>query len=190
MDDKNQLQCYSIWSNFIYFISGIYSILISFRLRNLHKNDSLFFFLWGAIIISTGVISIIYHVNNPSWTYNPNTVDSKSYKDLLVADMSLSITSIFIGIFFLIYRFCQCYINKKIKILLYSSNLWFSLIFIILSTIFFFLSHNSFKECINCKQESDCFDENLDKYDVFHSNWHIFSGITSIFWLITLNETY
>jgi len=189
MDNKTQLQNYAIWSNFIYLVSGTYSIIISYRLQNLIKT-SIVFFLWGLLIMASGITSIFYHINNPSWTDNPKTLDSETYKNLLKADMSLSISSVCIGILFLIYRIRYCYCNKRINNILHNSNFWFALLFMVLSAVFFFLSNNSFKDSINCKDQTNCFDENLDDYDVFHSNWHIFSGITSIFWLITLNDTY
>lgn len=193
-EKKNQLQKYAIWSNFIYFVAGLYSFLVSFILsQKRYKYSSIIFLMWGFLIITNGIISIYYHFNNPSWTDKPETLNSNVYKDTMKADMGISISNFIIAIIFLIYRFKVCYCTcgtfSKIPIL-YDSNFLFSILFLALSGVFFFLSDHSFKDSIKCKNAEDCFEENLDRYDVFHSNWHTFSGITSIFWLITLKNSF
>lgn len=70
-----------------------------------------------------------------------------------------------------------------------SKDFYLSLLFIILSGVFFGLSSEHDHNAQGC-DKSACFDTQLDSYDIFHSNWHIFTSIGLIFWTNTMLFTY
>ena len=196
----NQVKLYPVWSNFIYFIAGIYSIVVGiYASCNKYKiyDKIIMFFLFGLILIATGTASIIYHLNTPSWTGDPETVETDKYKTTLKIDKGFAITSIIAALLLFSYRMTQIFLQ---------TNLWYVLIitldptfilavlFIILSIIFFVIAKDHNHDAINnCKEQNNkenCFSDSIDAYDIFHSNWHIFTSIAAIFWISFINSTY
>ena len=201
--DEEQLRLYTLWSNFIYFIVGLYSIIIAFLLYCKEKiiKDFFFFSLYGIIILCTGTFSVLYHLKNPSWTNDPETVHTEKYKHSLSLDVGFAYTTIALSFLFLLYRmYCVYSKEKSLKSLikfLEDPNAFFSLMFMILSGVFYFLGDYYFDEatgqCVKKTEEEKamaCFEDKISAYDVFHSNWHIFASITGIFWLNMLKNSY
>lgn len=188
MLSENQLKNYTMWSNFIYFIAGIFSALIGITsFRKIGRTDSMIFILFGIIIILTGAFSIHYHYNTPSWNDDPNIIKENRFKDSLNIDKGFSITSIVYAILFLFYRVALKGPNQ----IIIDPVLWLTLLFSILSIVFYCLSHSSFNHAVKeCNKDTQCFNEHIDEYDIFHSNWHIFTSITALFWITLLKHTY
>ncbi len=70
------------------------------------------------------------------------------------------------------------------------SSLYLAILFGIISIIFYVLAHEYNKNAIhNCKNDK-CFSQNLDAYDIFHSNWHLFTGFSIFFWIMLIKNTF
>lgn len=187
----NQLKLYPVWSNFIYFIAALYSIFISFRYK-LKRLDRVLFFIFGVIILLTGAFSIKYHLTTPSWTNNQHITDTERFKKWLTYDQSFAIIVVIYALLFLIYRIVIHYYNNNHKGLLplfYDSNFYLSILFIILSFVFYMIALGHHENATECNHVN-CFHTNLDSYDIFHSNWHIFTSIGLIFWISMLKTSY
>ncbi len=198
--DEEQLRLYTVWSNFIYFIVGLYSIIIAFLLycEKKEMKDFLFFSIYGIIIVCTGAFSVYYHHHTPSWTNDPETVQSEKYKHSLSLDVGFAYATIALSFVFLLYRmFCVRTKGISLRKFLEDPNAFFSLMFMILSAVFYFLGGYYFDkatgQCVKKEEEEKlmaCFENKISAYDVFHSNWHIFASITGIFWLNLLKNSY
>lgn len=195
--DEEQLSLYTVWSNFIYEIVGLYSIAIAFSFK---KFDFAIFFMFGVIVIITGIISIVYHLRSPSYTNEPNSVNNSTYQILMEVDKGFAITTGIYALLLFFYRIVYTF-EKSPDFFQYKlfkdPNFWFSLLFIILSGVFYFLGTHSYniatKQCIEEKQQDkimSCFTNHTNTYDIFHSNWHIFTSISGLFWLNMLRNSY
>lgn len=191
----NQVKLYPVWSNFIYFIAALYAIALA--LKQIKWLDRILFFVFGVLILITGVFSIVYHLHTPSWTNNQNITETKRFKKWLSFDQSFAIVVGVYAILFLLYRilYTHWYIhslrNFKTFPLWLNTNFYLSLLFILLSVIFYLMANAYNHDAVNCaKHNLNCFHNNLDAYDIFHSNWHIFTSILMIFWISLLKNTY
>ena len=194
-NDENQLRIYPVWSNFIYYIAGVYSLSIGIYYRK-NIERSLLFTIFGILLLLTGTFSILYHVNTPSWTGNPDSIDDPEFQRWLNVDSAFAVTTSVFAIFMLvvrIFRYHCVFIKSKKGIisypLFYEPNFWFAILFIILSIIFYYLAHGYNTQAISCKG-GRCFDTYIDSYDIFHSNWHIFTSTAGLFWITFLNHSY
>lgn len=208
MDEiENQVKLYPVWSNFIYFIAGMYSLFYTFVV---FKNDKynrkyeriVLFGIFGIILIFTGIFSIIYHLNTPSWKEDPTYIQESEFKKSLNVDSSFAITTTVWALFMFAYIIFTQYTKlgmKSLFIHLINPSFGLSILFIILSIIFYSIAHNYYTKSIECgdkntKKGKDyielCFSQNSDAYDIFHSNWHIFTSIAAIFWIDFLKESY
>lgn len=195
----DQLKIYPVWSNVIYFVAAFYAFFISLRSFSLKLKFALFL-LYAFIILFAGIFSIMYHVNTPSWTGNPDLVYTERFEKWLNLDQAFAILVVVYSALFFVYRIGVYYWNigigslrgkplcKKVPFL-FDPNFALSLLFIVLSVIFYGIAHNHFDKTSDCKKTA-CVHINLDSYDIFHSNWHIFTSIALIFWLTLLNNSY
>lgn len=206
---NDPLKLYPVWSNGLYFVSGIYSIILGifqdfFNRKCLYTSELKFstpntikkyftkynasFIFLGILIISAGLCSIFYHLHTPSW-YGfeiPRDDYEDEYKKLLVLDMTFAILSIAFATLFLIERGLHSRCFRKI---LKDPNFYLTFLCITLSLVFYFIAgnhNNSANECATKK----CFDKDIDVYDIFHSNWHIFAAFGSIFWINMLKNSF
>jgi len=148
--------------------------------------------------VCTGAFSVHYHHHTPSWTNDPETVHTEKYKHSLSLDVGFAYTTIALSFAFLLYRaFCVKFNGTSLLHFWEDPNTYFSLMFMILSGIFYFLGGYYFDEatgkCVKKTEEEKamaCFEDKISAYDVFHSNWHIFASITGIFWLNMLKNSY
>lgn len=184
MEDKNQLQLYTVWSNFIYFVVAIYSICIAISYLKTKKIPAYGFIIYGTISFFVGLFSILYHLQTISWT---GDMDSEKKEEHVIFHMVDKIFAIMMFII-MISVFFGLSIYKTLKESkfdgLLDPNFYFTIIFCTVSIIFYLtaLNHNS-HAVTECKNVKECIDVNLDGYDMLHSNWHLFTGVSSIFWL-------
>jgi hypothetical protein len=176
----DQLKIYPLWSNFIYFIAGIYALGIGIY------NKNILFVIYGILIILTGIFSIVYHMYTPSWTGNVEIINTNTFETYLKLDQSFALLIVIYSLLFFIYRLYVFNNNRK---LLFDFNFLLALLFIIFAFIFYGISHNHFTKTNDCVKQK-CINVNLDAYDIFHSNWHIFTSIALIFWINVLFNTY
>lgn len=201
MNDEDQLRIYPVWSNFIYFIAGLYSLILGFQLP-IVIDKSFLFLTFGLLLIFTGSFSIVYHMNTPSWTNNPKYINDEEFHKWLKVDSGFAITTVVFAIFMLLFRismFHPIYRKYKYTFIQYifcyplfrDPNFWLSLLFIILSVTFYYLAHGyNLQATTECKNKRKCFNTNIDSYDILHSNWHIFTSIAGLFWITTINHSY
>lgn len=187
----DQLKIYPIWSNFIYFVASIYSLIIAINAychipRYNMKLKSILFTLYSIIIMLTGIMSIVYHVNTPSWTNNPDIVETDKFKMLLKNDQIFAILLATVSLLFLIYRL---WVIKRVLPFVLDPSFSLAVLFFVLSGIFYGISDHHFKQTSDCPRQK-CVNVNLDAYDIFHSNWHIFTSIGIIFWITLINNSY
>ena len=178
---RDQARLYPMWSNFMYFIGSFYSFIITFC----HKNnyDKSVFIMFGILLLITGISSILYHKHTHSW--NEQLKPIKNYKLFLNLDMSFAILSGLYGIFVLLF---VMYIRvKTIYPLISNINFWFSLLFLFLGLAFYLIARDSLSHSLECKRIK-CFENRIEGYEIFHSNWHIFTSIGAIFWVIVINN--
>ncbi len=207
---NDPLKLYPVWSNGLYFVSGIYAIILGifqnffnkkfvytseFKFSSskniqkyFNKHNAAFIFL-GLLIIGAGISSIFYHLHTPSW-YGfdiPRDDYEDEYKKLLALDMTFAIASIVFASFFLVERgfHSRCFFKNVFK----DPNLYMTILCIALSITFFFIAGNHSHSASECNNKK-CFDKDIDVYDIFHSNWHIFAAFGSIFWINLLKNTY
>lgn len=186
------VNAYNLWSNFMYFIAGIYAILIA-SLIELPKFDRVLFIIVGIFIIINGVISCVYHVHTPSW--NNNNEDPHKYKLTNEIDMAISLTSLAIGTLFFIGRLYH--LGYKSKILLKDPVLYLVILFGIISLVFYLIAREKSNKAnhICHKEHKDedlkmCIKDNHEEYDIYHGNWHLFTGIFALFGITLLKNTY
>lgn len=196
----DQVKLYPVWSNFIYFITAIYAITlsyVSFCLK--YKLKFTLFAVYGIILILTGLFSILYHMNTPSWTGNPDTKNTEKYKKYLLLDQGFALTLLIYSLLFLFgilgrriylirHNFLKLFV-KTFQDIPRDVNLYLSILFFVLSFIFYGMGTTHVKLTEDCKKDV-CVGTNLDSYDIFHSNWHIFTSIALIFWISFLNNIY
>lgn len=187
---EDSLKLFPVWSNFIYFIAGIYALIVSYR-------KSIWFGVFGVLILLTGIFSIVYHVNTPSWTGEIQTTKSDEYHKWLKVDQSFAIILLIYSILFFVSRIIQLRLNLKTKMLKFvtNNNFLLAILFLILSIIFYCMSHRHIVDASGCNATAShgkqfCIHGNLDAYDIFHSNWHIFTSIGLIFWISLMNDSY
>ena len=176
----HKLKEYPVWSNYVYFVTTAYVAGIGIRYRKIE------FILYSIIILLSGIFSIVYHKHTPSYTGNRATWDNKHFKLWSILDQVFAALVVVVSIFFFLWR---AWVLKSFFPFMYSNDFYLSILFIILSSIFFVLGnehHKSAKEC----NKLNCFDIQLDSYDIFHSNWHIFTSIGLIFWTNVLLFSY
>lgn len=199
--DKDQLRLYPVWSNFIYFVAGLYAICVSYSSKDESKLKTALFFVFGVLLTFTGGFSVSYHMNTPSWEDNPETIQNHNFKESLAIDKGFSITLIVYGLLFFFYRLFVTFFAHNGALwkyqLFHDPNWWFSLLFIILSVVFYFLAEYSFNQatgqCVKKTNEEkmmNCFTDHIDVYDIFHSNWHIFTSLVGLFWITMLKNSY
>jgi predicted membrane channel-forming protein YqfA (hemolysin III family) len=185
--NKNALQLYPVWSNFIFAISGIYSIISSI---SKNKAKAVLLSIFGILLLLTGAFSVVYHINTPSWIGRP--VETEEYKTWMIVDQVFAITTTtFAVLIFLICLGITWFSKKSPKLfltfLLYDPNFYFTLLFLSLSITFFSIASDHGESAIDCKKNK-CFNKNIDSYDIFHSNWHIMTALTSIFFITMIND--
>lgn len=196
--DNNQdieLKKYPIWSNFLYFLAALYAGIISISTLTIKKytlnEKSIMFGIFSILLLLTGLFSIIYHIHTPSWTENPEVINTQEFNTWLNVDKAFASTLTAFALFFLALRIYK----RRSKLIFYDSNFWFAILFIILSLTFYIIADNHGSNALDCKQKNKqklekCFNTNIDGYDIFHSNWHIFTSIAAIFWISLLNNSY
>jgi hypothetical protein len=183
----DQLKIYPIWSNFIYFIAAIYSLIIAINAYCIKmKSKTILFTLYSILIMLTGIMSIVYHTNTPSWTNDATVIETQKFKMLLKNDQVFAITLCIISLLFLFYR---VYVLKSILPFIFDPSFSLAILFFVLSGIFYGISDHHFKQTSDCSRQK-CVNVNLDAYDIFHSNWHIFTSIGIIFWITLINNSY
>ena len=176
----HKLKEYPVWSNYIYFITSAYIAGVGARCRKIE------FVLYSIIILLSGIFSIVYHKHTPSYTGSRETWDDKNFKIWSCLDQGFAVLVLVVSILFFIWR---VYVVRSIVPFLKSHDLWLSILFIILSSVFFVLGDEHHKRALECNKHR-CFDLQLDSYDIFHSNWHIFTSIGLIFWTKVLLVSY
>lgn len=191
----DQLKIYPVWSNFIYFIAGCYAFVISIRsllsTKNKNTRKGILFLLYAIIILLAGIFSIVYHVHTPSWTGDPEIIETNEFDIWLKLDQTFAILIVVYSFLFFLFQILLYYIkNKKLpKELLFDPNFSLSILFIILSFVFYGIAHKHFDQTSECTIKH-CVNINLDSYDIFHSNWHIFTSVALIFWITVINNLY
>ena len=208
--NKDEITLYPVWSNFVYFIAGIYALVISLILFTIPspststKTKILLgssFLLYACLIFLTGIFSIIYHQNTPSYIGKFNTHKTKEYKKWLNVDCGFALTLLVYSILLVLFEFIVLGQNKDIKnfikFIFCNINFYFTLLFLILSSIFYFIAGNHHTQAHNCirdkqgqENKDNCFSDNLDAYDILHSNWHIFTSLGLIFWINVLKDVF
>lgn len=185
--DDQQLKLFTLWSNFIYFIAGAYALLISYFEYKLNKVTSKLslFLVYGLLLILTGSFSISYHLHTPSWTGNYNTVNTKRFEKNLELDKGFAVGIMVYSLLIFLFRIWICKIW-----FIYDSNFYFAFLFGLLGFIFFGIANKHFEETGECKKRKLCVHTHLDSYDIFHSNWHIFTSISLIFWISLIYNSY
>jgi len=182
-DYDAQVRNFSVWSNFMYFIAAIYTFTLFLKLHKFYLYKYIFLIL-SILIFLAGIFSILYHVHTPSFTQNRKIIDTEIYDQYLDLDQGFALTVLIFSLFALfIITYCKWPIFRTIEIKCFfnNSNLYFAVLFVILSTVFYVLGGAYNKQSLNCKRQK-CFERRIDGYDIFHSNWHIFTGMTMIFW--------
>lgn len=179
---------YNIWSNFTYFLSGIYAISIGSLMKEIGKVYQAMFILFGLLLIITGSVSCVYHCYTPSYQNDTNQINKKEYEALSETDIYLALTCL---IYSLVFFFIRLYAMKeKRKNILIDSTLYITILFGIISIIFFSIARTHDHTAINECKNNECFQENMDAYDIFHSNWHLFTGISAMFGITLLKHTF
>lgn len=177
---------YNIWSNFTYFISGIYAMVVPFIIKGgISPVYTGLFILSGILIILDGSISCVYHHHTPSYKNNEEQINNQEYKILCDTDMYLAISSAILSFILLALRLYA----GKLGIIVRDPNFYLTLLFIIIGLVFYFLARNSENELKTCSSKQ-CKIHSMDSYDIFHSNWHLFTGISILFGLTTLKHTF
>lgn len=183
---KSVIKDYNIWSNFTYFISGIYAIIVPFIVRGgIGPVYTGLFILAGILIILDGVISCVYHHHTPSYKSDESQKHREEYKILCDSDRYLAITSATLSVVLLLMRIYA----GKLMVILRDPTFYLTILFIIIGFVFYFLARQSENSIETCSS-SKCKIHNMDSYDIFHSNWHLFTGISILFGLTTLKHTF
>ena len=191
-ETKKIIQNYNCWSNFMYFISGAYACLVPIILKEtgvcISKPYVGVFVLFGILLIITGSVSCAYHHHTPSFNGNVEKVKTKEFISLQEMDQYLALTSLIYGILFVLVRI----MDKKFMVLVKDPTLYLTILMGIIAIIFYSIASNHNHEAIhNCKKnDKTCIDNNLDAYDIFHSNWHLFTGIGALFGITLLKHTF
>ncbi len=183
----DQLKIYPVWSNFIYFIAGIYALIIAINAYcNRDRTKMGLFLIYSVIIMLTGTLSIVYHTTTPSWTGNPEIIETNKFKTFLKSDQAFAILLAVVSLLFLLYR---VYVTRSVLRFVIDPSFSLAVLFILLSCVFYGISNHHFSQTSDCPKQK-CVNVNLDAYDIFHSNWHIFTSIALIFWITLMNNSY
>jgi predicted membrane channel-forming protein YqfA (hemolysin III family) len=169
---------YPVWSNFIYFIAGLYAMVMVICRKDFTPWTRVLFALYGILIILTGSFSVVYHMNTPSWTGASEYTET--FDKWLEIDQSFALTITIYSLLFAIYALV---VNGFCARVFLDFNFWFSVLFIVLSTVFYFLGNQSTQNAFDCGDYKVCYRQHIDGYDIFHSNWHIFTSLALIFWI-------
>ena len=204
---KNSLEITQFGLILYIFLAGIYAFIIgtnfvSIKLTNnwndlkfIDKYKCIIFYIFGILLFCTGIASIVYHLHTPSYKKDSNAINTKEFKTSLKLDQTFaSISGIFALIIFIfqLIIFHYCSTNKKNIIkhpIFRDGNFYLSILFIILSIIFYVIAGGHHSHAIDC-DDNNCFSENIDAYDIFHSNWHIFTSLAAIFWITMINNSF
>ena len=176
---------YNIWSNFVYFIAGIYAFLIGIYDHKVDDFYRFIFSIFGTLIIVNGIVSCIYHTETPSYTNDIDQYENERYQKVGNIDQGISITSLVYALLFFLARF---FTTDKTKILK-DPMLWFTLMFGAVSIVFFEIAKNHNNTLETCNKEK-CINDNMNSYDIFHSNWHIFTGVSMLFGITVIYNTF
>lgn len=177
---KDIIRDYNIWSNFTYLIAGMYSVILGIKQPT--KIRQSLFCIYGILIFIDGVISIIYHMETPAFTGDTKKVYEDKYTILSQIDQYMALSTLLFFIAFISWRIR--FVSLK------DPMLFFTILFFIISIVFFSLGrHHNEKSIFDCKNDN-CIIHNMDSYDIFHSNWHLFTGITFIFSITLLNNSF
>ena len=194
-EEPEAVKLYPVWSNFIYFVAAVYAFFVAITYKRFSLNFNLFF-IYFVLILCTGIFSIVYHLHTPSWTGKFNTHKTPKFKKWLNVDVGFAVSLLIYSILFLIVKVLIFY-QKQQRIpfhQLKNPNFFLSILFIILSVVFFQIAGNHYSEAHSCNNRKnnnhfvDCFSKNLDAYDILHSNWHIFTSLALIFWISWLSH--
>lgn len=187
MESNKLIKDYNIWSNFTYIIASIYSIVLGSTMPILDTYRAMFI-VFGILLFLTGLISMIYHSQTPSYNTDRSKVNTKEYKISLETDISLALVSFFYGLVFFLIRL---YVVKSKRVILEDPTLWFTILFGVISLIFYGIASGYENGVHSCnKNDKKCINNNLDAYDIFHSNWHLFTGISILFGITLLRHTF
>lgn len=193
--NDDPLKKYPVWSNFVYFFVGLYAWIIAVSHKK-EKLDAFAFIAFGLLIIGAGISSVVYHLKTPSWTGDPETKNDQEYKISMKCDMAFSISTIIYAFLWLFLRIGVYYrANKYNGIcnfpMFADSNWWLAVFFVCLAIIFYWVAYDHNHTANDkCKDDKSCVDKNLDGYDVFHSNWHIFAAVGGFFVVNVLHDSY
>lgn len=191
---EDPLKQYPVWSNFVYFFAGAYALIYAL-VSKIKLVDKLMFFVFGWVIIGAGIASVIYHKTTPSWTNDFETLHNDTYIKNAKIDTGFALSAIIYAFLFLFYRLYVYYESNPFVVrhipLIYDSNWWIAIFFITMASIFFCIATNhDHIATTKCKDDNTCFDANIDVYDVFHSNWHIFAAVGAFFWINVLENSF
>jgi len=193
---------YNVWSNFMYFVAGLYSILIVILNQNFAEPTKVFpnedkgiFILLGIFIIITGVVSCVYHVHTPSWKNSINIDEEHNYSSTSAIDTGFSMSVFFVGLLFFLMRL---FIIRKHAIRVVKDPVFYLVIlFGIISLVFFLIAQQKNSDAKTCPDNHSkkekirlCIKDNHEEYDIYHSNWHLFTGIFALFGITLIKHTY
>ena len=185
MDNQRAIKDYNIWSNFTYFISAIYALIIPFITLNMSKGYKALFIASGILIALDGSISCIYHQFTPSYKENKDQSKEEEYKILCDLDRYLAIMSAVLSAIIFLMRIYA----GKFWVIVKDPTFYIMILFIAIGFVFYFMARKYDDELETCKNKK-CIVYHMDSYDILHSNWHLFTGISILFGLTTLKHTF
>ena len=166
---------YHIWTNVLYFIAAIYSFIISIQFYvNRKSHIFLAFFIYSILLFLTGIFSIMYHkhmfTEEEHWS--------------LIDQVFATLTLVYAIVFFIV----TIYLRGR----LFEEIFFLCVMFIILSIVFFALAKVNLQKMLrhNCfiiPKKPVCHKE-LVNYDIYHSNWHIYSAMAILFLLTYIKK--
>ena len=183
---------YNIWSNFMYFIAGLYAIFVAI-LCDFPNADRGLFSIIGIFIIITGIVSIMHHLNTPSWTKKKKNENHELMSEI---DTCFSITLFVVGLVFFLKRLY--FIRSNMMPLIKDPVLYLVILFGIMSLVFFIIANEKnekantgcYSENLSKSKTKECVKDNHEEYDIYHSNWHLFTGIFALFGITLLKNTF
>lgn len=185
----NTIQKYNIWSNFMYFVAGTYSISIGIFLHAHPSNELVYiptpisFGLMGTLLYTVGITSCIYHSHKQEV---PNG-GIEHFAQLSNTDTYLSLATFIYGFLFLCMRIA---ITGNILKILKDPVLYITLLLGIISIVFYTMARVYDNRALFVCESLDCIQDNMLTYDVFHSNWHLFTGMTALFAITLIKHTF
>lgn len=204
--DKN-LSIYPIWSNFIYFISAIYAFAVGIFYPISKPYKGLFIIL-GVIIFLAGLFSVLYHIETPSHKHDSTAIHSEEYTRYSDLDVNFAILlcsyMVVLFLFVLITTLYKhlyktgvnYYIpiigpNKLISYPLFKEpSFYLTILFAIIGIVFYVISNDyGYKSIHKCNNDI-CFTKYTEAYDIFHSNWHLFTGVMTLFFITMIKNSF